>query len=224
MRDNICIAIDGPAAAGKSTVAKLVAGRLSYVYIDTGAMYRALTRKVLDSSVSLEDGSAISEVLEDTEIELIPDDETQRVLLDGEDVTDCIRSQEITKCVSLVAQHKEVREEMVKRQRLLATNGGVVMDGRDIGTHVLPDAEVKIFLSASVEVRAQRRHQENLQKGLSSDFEQIKADIALRDQRDSERKTAPLVKAEDAVEVDTSHLSIAEVVDTIMGIVEERVV
>lgn len=224
MRDNICIAIDGPAAAGKSTVAKLVAGRLSFVYIDTGAMYRALTRKVLDSSVSLEDGSAIREVLEDTGIELIPDDEAQRVLLDGEDVTDCIRSQEITKCVSLVAQHKEVREEMVKRQRLLATNGGVVMDGRDIGTHVLPDAEVKIFLSASAEVRAQRRHQENLRKGLSSDFEQIKADIALRDQRDSERKTAPLVKAKDAVEVDTSHLSIAEVVDTIMGIVAERVV
>jgi cytidylate kinase len=224
MGDNICIAIDGPAAAGKSTVAKLVAGRLSYVYIDTGAMYRALTRKVLDSGVSLEDGTAIREVLEDTEIELIPDGEMQRVLLDGKDVTDCIRSQEISNRVSFVAQHKEVREEMVNRQRLLAANGGVVMDGRDIGTHVLPDAEVKIFLSASVEVRAQRRHRENLEKGLSSDFEQIKADIALRDQRDSERETAPLVKARDAVEVDTSHLSIAEVADTIMGIIKERVV
>ncbi|HET7578572.1 MAG TPA: (d)CMP kinase [Bacillales bacterium] len=223
MREHICIAIDGPAAAGKSTVAKLVARRLSYVYIDTGAMYRALTLKVLEHHLDPENGDAIRELLANTEIELIPAGQNQKVTLDGKNVTESIRTEEVSNKVSFVAKHEEVRDEMVKRQRELAEDGGVVMDGRDIGTHVLPNAEVKVFLSASVEIRAERRHQENLRKGLPSDLEQMKRDIALRDKRDSERKTAPLMKADNAVEIDTSHLTIEQAVEKIMGITMERI-
>lgn len=223
MRDHIRIAIDGPAAAGKSTVAKLVARRLSYVYIDTGAMYRALTLKVLEHHLDPEDGDAIKKLLANTEIELVPEGRNQRVRLDGKDVTESIRTEEVSNKVSFVAKHEEVREEMVKRQRELAEDGGVVMDGRDIGTHVLPNAEVKVFLSASVEIRAERRHQENLQKGLPSDLEQMKRDIALRDKRDSERETAPLMKADNAVEIDTSHLTIEQAVEKIMRVTRERI-
>jgi len=223
MRKPISIAIDGPAAAGKSTVARSVAGKLAYVYIDTGAMYRALTLKVLESGADPEDELKIKDLLEMTKIELIPNGETQIVKLDGSDVTAMIRTEEISNKVSLVAKHPEVRDEMVKRQRTLAAKGGVVMDGRDIGTHVLPNAEVKIFLSASVEIRALRRYRENLEKGLHADLEQMKEDIALRDKRDSEREAAPLKKAEDAVEIDTSELRIDQVVDAIMSIAAERV-
>lgn len=223
MRKPISIAIDGPAAAGKSTVARKVAGKLAYVYIDTGAMYRALTLKVLESGVDPEDELKIKDLLEMTKIELIPNGETQIVKLDGSDVTAMIRTEEISNKVSLVAKHPGVRDEMVKRQRILAAKGGVVMDGRDIGTHVLPNAEVKIFLSASVEMRALRRYHENLEKGLHADLEQMKADIALRDKRDSEREAAPLKKAEDAVEIDTTELRIDQVVDAIMSITAERV-
>lgn len=222
MRGKICIAIDGPAGAGKSSVAKLVANRLSYVYIDTGAMYRALTWKAMKNNMNLENGSVMRGLLEDVLIELVPDGEVQLVLLNHEDVTDCIRSEEVSNHVSIVARHQEVREEMVKRQRFFARGGGVAMDGRDIGTHVLPKAEVKIFLWASVEVRARRRHLENMKKGMESDLEQMTADIALRDQRDTERKTSPLVKAEDAIEIDTTELTVGEVADTILGVVAER--
>lgn len=223
MTDHIRIAIDGPAAAGKSTVAKWVARLLSYVYIDTGAMYRALTLKVLENRLDPENESAVTELLKSTKIELIPNGSTQTVKLDGKDVSESIRTKEISNRVSLVAQHKQVREEMVKRQRALAENGGIVMDGRDIGTNVLPHAEVKIFLSASVETRAKRRHLENQKKGLPSDLEQMKADIALRDKRDSERETAPLTKAKDALEINTTNLTIEQVVEKIMGIVHERI-
>lgn len=223
MKDHIRIAIDGPAAAGKSTVAKSVARMLSYVYIDTGAMYRALTLKVLENGLDPENESAVQELLKSTKIELFPNGETQKVTLDGKDVSDSIRTEEISNRVSFVAKHKEIRKEMVRRQRMLAEDGGVVMDGRDIGTHVLPHAEVKIFLSASVEIRARRRHCENRKKGLPSDLEQMKADIALRDKRDSERETAPLTKAKDAVEVDTTDLTIEQAVEKIMGIVQERI-
>lgn len=169
MRKKISIAIDGPAAAGKSTVAKIVAERLSYLYIDTGAMYRALTYKAIQQNVDLQNESELLDMLLDTSIEFVQEKKGQLVLLDGENVTDEIRTNDVTNSVSIVAKHKKVREEMVKRQQELASGGGVVMDGRDIGTHVLPKAEVKIFLLASVEERAQRRHQENLQK----DFLQI---------------------------------------------------
>lgn len=219
----ISIAIDGPAAAGKSTVAKKVAGNLSYIYIDTGAMYRALTLKVLKTGIDPDHGSEIKDLLEMTKIELKPNGDTQLVFLDGKDVTASIRTEEISNNVSFVATHQVVRDEMVKRQRILAEKSGVVMDGRDIGTHVLPNAEVKVFLSASVEKRALRRYRENLEKGLEADFEQMKQDIALRDKRDSEREAAPLKKAKDAVEIDTTELTIDQVVKAIMDIVAERV-
>lgn len=210
------IAIDGPAAAGKSTVAKIVAEKLNYIYIDTGAMYRALTLKALNKQLDLSDEEAIYTLLLQTEIELKNDQNGQRVLLDGKDVTEEIRFHHVSTKVSYIAKLTSVRKEMVNRQQVLAKNLGVVMDGRDIGTHVLPDAQVKIFLVASVDERAKRRHAENLSKGMASDLEQLKKEIQERDEIDSNRETAPLVKAEDAIEVNTTALSIDEVVDRIL--------
>ncbi|MCM3692862.1 (d)CMP kinase [Neobacillus niacini] len=223
MENKISIAIDGPAAAGKSTVAKVVAEKLSYIYIDTGAMYRALTYKALANNINLEDENSLLETLLATRLELYPSSNGQLVFLDGQEVTDAIRTSEVTNSVSVVAAHQKVREEMVRMQQSFAMNGGVVMDGRDIGTHVLPNAEVKVFLLASVEERAVRRHTENTQKGYSSNLEQIKEDIARRDKIDSEREFAPLKKAEDAIEIDTTSLSIPEVAEKIMDLVHERV-
>jgi CMP/dCMP kinase len=216
------IAIDGPAAAGKSTVAKIVAGRLSYLYIDTGAMYRSLTYKALKSGVDLHNETELTMLLKTTKIELEPSDKGQLVFLDGVNVTDEIRQSEVTNSVSHAAIHSQVREEMVKRQQGLAREGGVVMDGRDIGTHVIPDAEIKVFLLASVEERAHRRHEENVSKGFPSDLEKLKEEIALRDKIDSEREVAPLKKADDATEIDTTSLTILEVVDRIMSLVERK--
>jgi CMP/dCMP kinase len=222
MNKKLSIAIDGPAAAGKSTIAKKIAKTLNYIYVDTGAMYRALTYKALNQKVSLIDEQALYDLLMETDIELRPSENGQLVFVDQQNVTAEIRNNEVTGSVSEVAKHRLIREEMVHRQQLFAKNGGVVMDGRDIGTHVLPNAEVKIFMIASVEERAERRHQENLQKGFPSDIEQLKEEIALRDKQDSERKVAPLKKAEDAIEIDTTSLTIDQVVDKIMSLVEER--
>jgi CMP/dCMP kinase len=216
------IAIDGPAAAGKSTVAKIVAGRLSYLYIDTGAMYRSLTYKALKSGVDLHNETELTMLLKTTKIELEPSDKGQLVFLDGVNVTDEIRQSEVTNSVSHASIHSQVREEMVKRQQGLAREGGVVMDGRDIGTHVIPDAEIKVFLLASVKERAHRRHEENVSKGFPSDLEKLKEEIALRDKIDSEREVAPLKKADDATEIDTTSLTILEVVDRIMSLVERK--
>ncbi|WP_338470110.1 (d)CMP kinase [Niallia sp. XMNu-256] len=223
MDKKISIAIDGPAAAGKSTVAKLVAEKLKYIYIDTGAMYRALTYKALNQGISLEHEPALHTLLSDTKIELVPENGKQFVYLDGNDVTEQIRSSKVTNSVSIVSRHPLVREEMVKRQQLLASGGGVVMDGRDIGTFVLPNAEVKVFLIASVEERANRRHAENLQKGYSSDLEKLKEEIALRDKLDSEREVAPLKKAEDATLINSTTLSINQVAERILELVKERI-
>lgn len=209
----IRIAIDGPAAAGKSTVAKNIAKKLNIVYIDTGAMYRALTLKALDKNIDIKDEQALIQLLKATEIELVQQENEQKVLLDGYDVTEDIRNQKVTNVVPYVAEHKQVREELVRRQRKLADRISVVMDGRDIGTHVLPDAELKIFLIASVEERAKRRHQENVEKGFPSDLAQIMKEIKERDERDSNRATSPLVQAEDAIAIDTTSLSIEEVTE-----------
>jgi CMP/dCMP kinase len=222
MNKKISIAIDGPAAAGKSTIAKMIAKTLNYIYVDTGAMYRALTYKALNQKVSLIDEQALYDLLMETDIELKPSENGQLVFMDHQNVTAEIRNNEVTSSVSEVAKHRLIREEMVRRQQLFAKNGGVVMDGRDIGTHVLPNAEIKIFMIASVEERAERRHQENLQKGFPSDIEQLKEEIALRDKQDSEREVAPLKKAEDAIEIDTTSLTINQVVDKIMSLIEER--
>ncbi|MGG0740199.1 (d)CMP kinase [Niallia taxi] len=223
MDKKISIAIDGPAAAGKSTVAKIVAEQLGYIYIDTGAMYRALTLKAINNEISLEDEAALVDMLSSTSIELFPGEKGQKIFLDSVDVTEDIRRSNVTNSVSIAAKHKEVREEMVRRQQGFAIGGGVVMDGRDIGTHVIPTAEVKVFLLASVEERAVRRHNENLNKGFESDLEQLKSEIAARDKLDSEREVAPLKKADDAIEIDTTSLSIEDVVGKIMGLTEDKI-
>ncbi|MBY0122571.1 (d)CMP kinase [Bacillus sp. S/N-304-OC-R1] len=223
MNKKISIAIDGPAAAGKSTVAKIVAEKLSYIYIDTGAMYRALTYKAIREKIDLENEYDLVNILKETNIELFPGEDGQLIYLDGQNVSSEIRSAEVTNSVSIAAKHKLVREEMVARQKSFADNGGVVMDGRDIGTHVLPNAEVKIFLLASVDERAIRRHTENLKKGYPSDLEKLKEEISLRDKLDSEREVAPLKKADDAIEIDTTSLNIEQVVERIMVLVHERI-
>ncbi|CAH2715721.1 MULTISPECIES: (d)CMP kinase [Neobacillus] len=223
MKKKLSIAIDGPAAAGKSTVAKIVAEKLSYIYIDTGAMYRALTYKAIVNRINLEEEAPLLDTLLSSDIKLLPSDKGQLVYLDNQDITDEIRSAEVTNSVSYVAKHQAVREEMVRRQQAFAIGGGVVMDGRDIGTHVLPGAEVKVFLLASVDERAVRRHNENIQKGFSSDLDKLKMEIARRDKIDSEREIAPLKKAEDAIEINTTSLTIPNVVEKIMVLVQERI-
>ncbi|MBD1378632.1 (d)CMP kinase [Metabacillus arenae] len=218
----LSIAIDGPAAAGKSTVAKIIAEDLSYIYIDTGAMYRALTYKAIEESVDLENEDALIAILSKSMIELIPASGKQLVLINKKDVSSVIRTSNVSNKVSIVAKHAKVREEMVLRQQKLAKDGGVVMDGRDIGTHVLPNADIKVFLRASVEERAKRRHEENLEKGFESDLENLKAEIARRDKLDSEREIAPLKKASDAIEIDTTSLTIEGVVEQIKHLINER--
>ncbi|WP_108671108.1 (d)CMP kinase [Peribacillus acanthi] len=222
MIKQISVAIDGPAAAGKSTVAKIVAEAFSYIYVDTGAMYRALTYKALKNNVDIEDESKLHDLLMKSVIELKPSEIGQLVFLDGEEVTEKIRTQDVTSSVSAVSRHELVRKEMVKMQQELGKNGGVVMDGRDIGTHVLPHAELKIFMIASVDERAQRRHQENVSKGFQSNLEQLKMEIAARDKYDSEREIAPLRKADDAIEIDTTSLTIHQVADRIISLIKER--
>ncbi|MBB6444719.1 (d)CMP kinase [Bacillus benzoevorans] len=223
MKGKISIAIDGPAAAGKSTVAKIVAAKLSFIYIDTGAMYRAITYKALHQQAELENEEQLAEILAQTQIDLVPGQGGQEVYLDGKDVTKEIRQTEVTNVVSIVSKHRLVREEMLKRQQSFAASGGIVMDGRDIGTHVLPNAEVKVFLLASVEERAMRRLAENKARGIPSDLEKLQEEIALRDKLDSEREFAPLRKAEDAVEIDTTSLTIEQVVEKIMELARERI-
>ncbi|MGM9927711.1 MAG: (d)CMP kinase [Bacillus sp. (in: firmicutes)] len=222
MMKKISVAIDGPAAAGKSTVAKIVAEQYSYVYVDTGAMYRALTWKALQNGINVNDEQQLYLLLLETKIVLQPSEAGQLVFVDGENVTEAIRTAQVTNSVSAVAKHALVRQEMVRMQQALGKNGGIVMDGRDIGTHVLPQAELKIFLIASVEERAQRRHAENIQKGFPSDLETLKQEIAARDKFDSEREVAPLKKADDAIEIDTTSLNIEQVAGEIISLIKER--
>ncbi len=219
---NIQIAIDGPAGAGKSTVAKIAAEKLQYTYIDTGAMYRALTLKALRTSTDLDSEQAIADLLKDSTIELVPAENGQRVLLDGEDVSEEIRFPNISANVSKVAAHAAMRAIMVDLQHDMAARGGVVMDGRDIGTAVLPHAELKVFMSATVEERARRRFEDNNKRGIESSIEQLQQEIALRDKMDSEREASPLVQAEDAIFLDTTTLSIDEAADAILKLASER--
>ncbi|OLS37934.1 cytidylate kinase [Alkalihalophilus pseudofirmus] len=222
MNNLMNIAIDGPAGAGKSTVAKLVAERLSYLYIDTGAMYRALTYAALEKNVNLEDEDALDQLLEGIDIDLKHTKNGVLVYVNMADVTELIRTDDVNKHVSLVASHPSVRIEMVERQRTLAKGTDAVLDGRDIGTYVLPDAELKVFLTASVEERARRRHEEQVKKGLPSNLEELKKDIARRDELDSTREFAPLKKANDAVEIDSTSMSIEEVAASIITLAKER--
>ncbi|HDT8478572.1 TPA: (d)CMP kinase [Staphylococcus pseudintermedius] len=213
----INIALDGPAAAGKSTIAKRVAAQLGMIYVDTGAMYRAITYYYLNNKERFTDfTSLISEI----DLRLGYDAEKgQRVFLNDNDVTDFLRENDVTQNVSYVSSIKEVRQFLVQVQQKLAADKGIVMDGRDIGTTVLPDAEVKVHMIASVEERAERRYKDNQERGIESSIEQLKKDIAERDAYDMNREISPLKKAEDAIEIDTTGLSIEQVTDKILSLV-----
>ncbi len=215
----ISIAIDGPAAAGKSTVAKIVAKRLGYVYIDTGAMYRAFTYAVIKAGLDPQDEQASCSLVGKVKIELTEDG---RVICNDEDVSKPIRENAVSSNVSYIASYKAIRLELINLQRKLASKQNVVMDGRDIGSYVLPNAQVKIFQIASVETRAKRRYEENLSKGIKTSLEEVEANVRQRDYIDSHRDFDPLMKDKDAVELDTSTMSIDEVVDAILGIVKEK--
>ncbi|MCK1252851.1 (d)CMP kinase [Streptococcus uberis] len=212
----IRIAIDGPASSGKSTVAKIIAKNLGYTYLDTGAMYRCATYIALKNNYSENDISAILKELSEHPITFKKaDDGSQLVFLGTEDVTLAIRQNDVTNNVSWVSAIAEIREELVAQQRRIAQDGAIIMDGRDIGTVVLPDAELKIFLIASVDERAERRYRENLEKGIDSDFETLKEEIATRDFKDSHREVSPLKAADDAIVFDTTGVTIQGVVQFI---------
>ena len=209
------IAIDGPAGAGKSTIAKLAASELSYIYVDTGAMYRAIGLYVYRKNVPEEDTNAIGETAKETEVSIRYIDGERHVYLNGEDVSEEIRKEHIGHMASVVGAVPAVREHLLSLQRQIAQENDIIMDGRDIGTHVLPDADVKIYLTASVEIRAKRRYKELVEKGVQCDLKEIEKDIEERDYRDMTRKIAPLKKAEDAILVDSSDMTLKEVVNTI---------
>lgn len=206
------IAIDGPAGAGKSTIAKTLAKDLGFVYVDTGAMYRAMGIYFIDNGISINDKDAVTGSLKNILVEIRYEDGVQKVILNGTDVSARLRDEAVGNAASVTSAYPEVRTHLMDLQRGLAKKMDVIMDGRDIGTVVLPDAELKIFLTASSDERARRRCKELEEKGEKADFEKIKADIEERDYRDSHRETAPLKQAEDAVLVDTSDLTIDEVV------------
>jgi cytidylate kinase len=216
------IAIDGPAGAGKSTVAKFVAQRLNYVYIDTGAIYRAVAWASQEKNISPANGDAMAELTRNLSIQLYYRDGQQRITVDGRDISEEIRTPAISRTVSTVSAIPAVRNALLDLQRQMARAGGVVMDGRDIGTCVLPDADVKIFLTASIDERARRRCLELRKKGFVTDLEQLKQEIALRDKMDSERDVAPLKQASDAKFIDTSDMTIEQAVDAIVSLHEKR--
>lgn len=218
----INIAIDGPASSGKSTVAKILAKDYGFIYTDTGAMYRSVTWMALQHEVAYDDEAGLVALIKRYPITFQQTDNGQLVFVDGADVTAAIRETEVTNNVSEVATHEQVREELVRQQQIIAENGGVVMDGRDVGTTVLPNAEVKIFLVASVQERAERRFKENQEKGIPCEFETLKKEIEERDYIDSHREISPLVQAEDAVRIDTTGMSIPDVVAAIKEVVATK--
>lgn len=218
MMKEIKIAIDGPSAAGKSTLAKAIAERLQYVYIDTGAMYRCVAYYSITHQIAIEDEEAVIATLKDIEIMMKPN---HKIYLNGQDVSNQIRTNEISMAASTISSYEAVRTFLVEQQRKMASAGGVILDGRDIGTVVLPDAELKIYQVASVETRAMRRYLENQERGMNSDLEIITQEIKQRDYQDSHRKHSPLRQAEDAVVIDTSNSSLEEVVSKVMKIVEQ---
>ena len=216
----LVIAIDGPAGSGKSTLAALLARRYNYTNIETGAMYRALAFKALENSVSLDEGNKLAALAAQSKIELAPNPEGNRVLLDGNDLTECLRSQEVTDAASKVSVHPAVREWMVAAQRKIGAGGGIVMEGRDIGTKVFPDAEVKIFLDAAPEIRGTRRF---LQSPASSAHEaSVVAELQARDQRDRTRANSPLAPAPDAVLIDSTYLTLDQVLARAVEVIDAR--
>lgn len=216
------VAIDGPAGAGKSTIAKAVAKALNLIYVDTGAMYRAMALFMVRENVDLQDKSAIIEKCKEADITIRYEDGVQVVLLNGENVNAYLRTEAVGNAASSVSVIPEVRRKLVELQKALAARSDCIMDGRDIGTCVLPNAQLKIYLTADSGVRAKRRYDELVAKGESADLEKIKADIEERDYRDMNRETSPLKQAEDAVLVDSSYMTVEEVIDTIMKLCAER--
>ncbi len=219
MMRKINIAIDGPSAAGKSTISKMVCKKLNYVHLDSGAMYRSAAYKALKENISLTDEASLVNMLKNTKIELTVDG---KVIVDEKDVSSLIRTEEISMAASNISKLKGVREILVDEQREMASNKGFIMDGRDIGTVVLKDAEVKIFLTASVEARAMRRYLQDKESGFDVNLDALKEEIEKRDYQDIHRANSPLRKADDAIEIDSSNLSIEEVVEQILNIVHER--
>lgn len=211
------VAIDGPAGAGKSTIAKLVAKEKGYIYVDTGAMYRALAIHFLKKGIRAEETEKVVDACRDANVSIAYENGIQQVYLNEENVTSGLRTEEVGNMASKTSSIAEVREKLLELQRGLAREKDVIMDGRDIGTCILPGADVKIYLTASVETRAKRRFDELREKGVSCDYEEIAQDIRERDERDMNRETAPLCKADDAILVDSSDMTIQEVVDTICG-------
>lgn len=216
------IAIDGPAGAGKSTIAKLLAAKMNYIYVDTGAMYRAMAVYFTQNGVDPYDENAINEAVKGVDVTIEYKDGIQQVILNGDNVTHLLRTEETGKMASLTSKYGAVRTKLVDLQRKLAKTTDVIMDGRDIGTTVLPDAFVKIFLTATSDARAKRRFDELSAKGEKCDYEVIKADIEKRDYEDSHREISPLKQADDAVLVDTSDMNIEQVVEAITAIIEDK--
>ena len=212
------VAIDGPAGAGKSTIAKLVAKEKGYIYVDTGAMYRGLAIHFLDKGIQKSETEKVIEACKDAEVTIAYEDGVQHVYLNGKDITARLRNEEVGNMASVTSAIPEVRKKLLELQQNLAKTQDVIMDGRDIGTCVLPDADVKIYLTASVETRAKRRYQELLEKGEPCNLEEIAHDIEERDNRDMNREIAPLKQADDAVLVDSSDMTIEEVVQTIVDL------
>lgn len=217
------IAIDGPAGAGKSTIAKLVAKEMDYIYVDTGALYRAIAYYLVTNNIDIEDENALTKACEGISVEIKYEQDAQQVYLNDDNVTPFLRTEETGNMASKSSAKAPVRAALLDLQRDMAKEHNVVMDGRDIGTNVLPNAEVKIYLTASSKERANRRYKELVAKGEEADFNKIEADIIERDERDMNRAIAPLKQAEDAVLVDSSDMSIGEVVDTILSTAQSKI-
>ena len=218
------IAIDGPSGAGKSTLGKMLAKNLNLLYLDTGAMYRGVGLAVLQNNVSFEDKARVAEIAENAKIELVGEPENLQIFLDGKDVSDDIRTNEVGQAASIVSGVSEVRRILVEHQRTIGetAKNGAVLDGRDIGSVVFPNADIKFFLTAKPEARARRRYEEDLENHRATTYEQTLAEINLRDQRDVSREDSPLMIAEDAVVIDTSELDLREVFEQIMAVVREK--
>lgn len=216
------IAIDGPAGAGKSTIAKNIAKKLGFIYVDTGAMYRAMALFIINEGIDPKDTDAVNRKCKEADITIRYDNGEQIVLLNGENVNGMIRTQQVGNMASLTSPNIEVRKKLVELQQKLASDADVVMDGRDIGTCVLPDAEVKVFLTAGSRVRAERRYKELIEKGESCDIDVIEREIIERDNQDMTREISPLKAADDAVFIDSSYMTIEEVADTVIGLAAKR--
>ena len=219
----IAVAVDGPAGAGKSSISKIVAKKLGYLYIDTGAMYRSVTWAVLHNHIDVNNQKAVEALLPDLDLTMEASDDSCKVFIAGQDVTDFIRTPQVNNAVSIVASYKGVRQYLVERQRLMAEAGGVILDGRDIGSVVLPNAELKIYLTASVEARAMRRYLEVKGTVNEQTLEDIKYSVMQRDDMDKNRKESPLIQVEDAVLVDSSEMTFDETVEHILHLVQERI-